>query len=59
VKKTIENMEHLEQIERDLLEQVDKVATLGEYFAWAERCDEFIEQLEERSRQASAALDRK
>jgi len=33
VKKTIENMEHLEQIERDLLEQADKVATLGEYFA--------------------------
>ena len=43
-------MEHLEQTERDLLEQVDKVATLGEYFAWAERCDEFVEQLEERSR---------
>jgi len=36
--------------ERDLLEQADNVATLGEYLAWLQRCDECIERLEERSR---------
>ncbi|XP_011867221.1 PREDICTED: uncharacterized protein LOC105561658, partial [Vollenhovia emeryi] len=30
----------MEQIERDLLEQSSRVATLGEYFAWVQRCDE-------------------
>jgi len=54
----IKKMERLEQTKRDLLEQADKVAILGKYFAWAERCDEFIEQFEERS-QVSAALNRK
>jgi len=35
--------------ERDLLEQADNVATLGEYFAWLQRCEECIQWLEERS----------
>jgi len=37
------------EIKRDLLEQADNVATLGECFAWMQRCDECIEGLEERS----------
>ncbi|XP_070163481.1 uncharacterized protein [Polyergus mexicanus] len=43
-------MENTEQTERDLLELSRRVATLGEYFAWAQRCEEFIKQLEEHSR---------
>ena len=43
-------MEHSEQTERNLLELSHQVAILGEYFAWAQRCDEFIKQLEEHSR---------
>jgi len=35
--------------ERDLLEQANNVGTLGECFAWMQRCDECIEELEERS----------
>jgi len=38
------------EIERDLLEQANNVATLRECFAWMQRCDEYIERLEERSR---------
>jgi len=38
------------EIERDLLEQANNVATLGECFAWIQRCDECIERLEEHSR---------
>jgi len=38
------------KIERDLLEQADNVAALGECFAWMQRCDECIERLEERGR---------
>jgi len=38
------------EIECNLLEQTNNVATLGEYFAWMQRCDECIEWLEERSR---------
>jgi len=38
------------EIERDLLEQANNVATLGECFAWMQRCDECIEGLKERSR---------
>jgi len=34
-------------MERELLEQCDQVATLVECFAWLQRCDECIEQLEE------------
>jgi hypothetical protein len=41
-------MENIEQNERDLLSH--QVTTLSEYFAWLQRCEEFIEQLEERSR---------
>ncbi|KMQ82801.1 hypothetical protein RF55_21829, partial [Lasius niger] len=41
-------MENIEQTERDLLSH--QVATLGEYFAWVQRCDEFIESLEVQSR---------
>ncbi|XP_070155847.1 uncharacterized protein [Polyergus mexicanus] len=43
-------MENTKQTERDLLELSRRVATLGEYFAWAQRCEEFIKQLEEHSR---------
>jgi len=38
------------EIERDMLEQANNVATLGECFVWMKRCDECIERLEERSR---------
>jgi len=38
------------EVERDLLEQANNVATLGECFAWMQRCDKCIERLEERSR---------
>ncbi|XP_050457754.1 uncharacterized protein LOC126854768 isoform X2 [Cataglyphis hispanica] len=48
-------MEHLEQTERDLLSH--QVATLGEYFAWAQRCEEFIKQLEESSLARIARLE--
>jgi len=34
------------EIKRDLLEQANNVATLGEYFAWMQRCYECIERLE-------------
>jgi len=44
-----EKMELVEN-ECDLLEQANNVATLGECFAWLQRCDECIERLEERSR---------
>ncbi|KAL6253718.1 hypothetical protein P5V15_015533 [Pogonomyrmex californicus] len=43
-------MEHLERVERELLEQCSQVATLVECFAWLQRCEECIEQLEELSR---------
>jgi len=43
-------MENVEQTERDLVEQSRQIATLGEYFAWLQRCEDFIKQLEERSR---------
>jgi len=38
------------EIERDLLEQANNVATLGECFAWMQWCYECIERLKERSR---------
>jgi len=44
-----EKIEFVEN-ERDLLEQANNVATLGEYLAWLQRCDECIERLEEHSR---------
>ncbi|KYN11062.1 hypothetical protein ALC57_16794 [Trachymyrmex cornetzi] len=40
-------MENHERVERELLEQCGQVATLVECFAWLQRCDECIEQLEE------------
>ncbi|KAL6258289.1 hypothetical protein P5V15_010231 [Pogonomyrmex californicus] len=43
------NMEHLERVERKLLEQCSQVATLVECFVWLQRCEECIE-LEELSR---------
>jgi len=43
-------MENIEETERDLVEQSRQIATLGEYFAWLQRCEEFMKQLEERSR---------
>ncbi|XP_036143348.1 uncharacterized protein LOC118645749 [Monomorium pharaonis] len=42
-------MDNFERTERELLEQ-SKVATLGEFFIWLQRCEECIEQLEERNR---------
>ncbi|XP_070169337.1 uncharacterized protein [Polyergus mexicanus] len=46
----MEIMENIARTERDLFELSHRIATLGEYFAWALRCEEFIEQLGERSR---------
>jgi len=43
-------MENIKQTERDLVERSHQIATLGEYFAWLQRCQEFIKELEERSR---------
>jgi len=40
-------MENHERVERELLEQCGQVATLVECFAWLQRCNECIEQLEE------------
>ncbi|KYM94244.1 hypothetical protein ALC62_15130 [Cyphomyrmex costatus] len=40
-------MENHERVERELLEQCDRVATLAECFAWMQRCDECVESLEE------------
>ncbi|KYN18651.1 hypothetical protein ALC57_09033 [Trachymyrmex cornetzi] len=40
-------MENHKRMERELLEQCGQVATLVECFAWLQRCDECIEQLEE------------
>ncbi|KYN14452.1 hypothetical protein ALC57_13339 [Trachymyrmex cornetzi] len=40
-------MENHERVERELLEQCNQVATLVECFAWLQRCDEYIERLEE------------
>jgi len=43
-------MENIEQTERDLVERSRQIATLGEYFAWLQRYEAFIKELEERSR---------
>jgi len=43
--------------ERDLLEQANNVATLGEFLALLQRCDECIEPLEERSRAKRPRLE--
>jgi len=40
----------MEQTERDLREQAARLNTREEYIAWEQRCDEFIESLDERSR---------
>ncbi|XP_036146760.1 uncharacterized protein LOC105840361 [Monomorium pharaonis] len=40
----------MEHFERELLDQIDRVATLSECFEWLQRCDECIERLEEHSR---------
>jgi len=40
-------MENHERVERELLEQCGQVATLVKFFAWLQRCDECIGQLEE------------
>jgi len=40
-------MENLERVECELLEQCGQAAILIECFAWLQRCDECIEQLEE------------
>ena len=42
-------------MERELLEQCDQIATL-EYFAWLQRCNEYIEQLEELCRAKRSRL---
>jgi len=38
----------MEQIERDLRELATRLNTREEYIAWEQRCDEFIESLDER-----------
>ncbi|XP_018396274.1 PREDICTED: uncharacterized protein LOC108774621 [Cyphomyrmex costatus] len=43
-------MEDYERLERELLEHCGRVATLGECFAWLERCKECIESLECRAK---------
>jgi len=40
----------MEQTERDLTEQAARLNTQEEYLAWEQRCDDFIESLEEQSR---------
>ncbi|KYM98256.1 hypothetical protein ALC62_11043 [Cyphomyrmex costatus] len=40
-------MENHERVERELLEQCGRVATLTECFAWMKRCDECVESSEE------------
>ncbi|XP_077265241.1 uncharacterized protein LOC143899112 [Temnothorax americanus] len=40
-------MEHLDKTERDLMDGSNQIATLDEYLAWEQRCEKFIEQLEE------------
>jgi len=40
----------MEQTEHDLREQATPLNTREEYIAWEQRCDEFIESLDERSR---------
>jgi len=40
----------MEQTERDLIEQATRLNTQEEYFAWEQRCSDFIESLEEQSR---------
>ncbi|XP_018399813.1 PREDICTED: uncharacterized protein LOC108777427, partial [Cyphomyrmex costatus] len=40
----------MDQTERDLIEQATLLSTREEYIAWEQRCDEFIESLEEQSR---------
>ncbi|KYN28193.1 hypothetical protein ALC57_02393, partial [Trachymyrmex cornetzi] len=39
-----------DNMERDLIEQATLLNTREEYVAWEQRCDEFIESLEEQSR---------
>ncbi|XP_036149901.1 uncharacterized protein LOC118647940 [Monomorium pharaonis] len=41
---------NFEQVERELSEQADRIATLDECFTWLQRCDEFMQQLEEHNR---------
>ncbi|KYM94062.1 hypothetical protein ALC62_15323 [Cyphomyrmex costatus] len=43
-------MEDYVRVERELLEQCGRVDTLGECFAWLERCNECIESLECRAK---------
>jgi len=40
----------VEQTERDLVEQTARLNTREDYIAWEQRCDEFIEILDEHSR---------
>ena len=49
-------MENHERVECELLEQCGQVATLVECFAWLQRCDECIEQLEELCRAKRPAI---
>ncbi|KYN22459.1 hypothetical protein ALC57_05141, partial [Trachymyrmex cornetzi] len=49
-------MENHERVKRELLEQCDQVATLVECFAWLQRCDEYIERLEELCRAKRRAV---
>jgi len=47
---SIEQRIEMEQMEHNLREQAARLNTRKEYIAWEQRCDEFIESLEEQSR---------
>jgi len=54
-------MENHERVERELLEQCGQITTLVECFAWLQRCDECIKQLEElcRTKRPRLAVEHK
>jgi len=47
----------MEQMKRELIEQAAHLNTREEYIAWEQRCDVFIESLEEQSRVYDYQLD--
>jgi len=40
----------MKQVERDLIEQAVRLNTRKKFIAWEQRCDEFIELLDEHNR---------
>ena len=47
----------MEQMKRELIEQAAHLNTREEYIAWEQRCDMFIESLEEQSRVCDYRLE--